>query len=462
MFGLDSLFASVKARDEGKHNDRAQRLHQLHGNTFLSLFLGSWIVNTIEPENLECLLSAKFPLYEVGFRRRNAFEPLFGQSIFQSDGARWKVLRTQLQQCFTRVETSQPALLEHHSQNLIAALPPDGQIFDLALFLHRFAADVSTDFLFGDSIDSLRNPQNLQTGALEAFRNTHAGCEFRWLLGHLTALVPQSTFMKNVRITHQWIQQYVDAAIQRRASTSSKPSSAGSPSRVLFIDQLSQQTQDRKALQDELTTLYFAGTDAPAATLINLFFVLSKRPDVWHLLREQVEPLQGKPPSLEQLKKLHYVGDCVREILRLYPPQASNSRIAVQDTILPKGGDPNGKSPVFVKKGTMVHFSIYALHRRKDLWGPDVDEFRPERWRYEKQSWKYIPFLGGGPRNCVGMDFGLNEVTYVAVRLIQTLKSITSEDPRDWVEGGGIALESRNGVKVHVVSGTAQAPLPLI
>lgn len=313
ILGLDSLFASVKARDGGKYNDRAQRIHQSHGNTFLSLFLGSWVINTIEPENLECLLSANFPLYEIGFRRRNAFEPLFGQSIFQSDGARWKVLRAQLQQCFTRVETSQPALLEHHSQHLIDVLPPDGEVFDLSLFLHRFAADVSTDFLFGESIDSLQNPKNLQTGALEAFRNTHAGCEFRWLMGRLTAILPQSTFKENVRITHQWIQQYVDAAIERRVSTLSKPSGAGSPTRVLFIDQLSQRTQERKALQDELTTLYFAGTDAPAATLVNLLFMLSKKPDVWHRLREQVEPLQGKPPNLEQLKKLRYVGDCVRE-----------------------------------------------------------------------------------------------------------------------------------------------------
>jgi cytochrome P450 len=82
----------------------------------------------------------------------------------------------------------------------------------------------------------------------------------------------------------------------------------------LFIDQLSQQTQGRNALQDELnTTLSFAGADAPAATLINLFFMLSKRPDIWHRLREPVESLEGKPPTLGQLKKLHYAGNCIRE-----------------------------------------------------------------------------------------------------------------------------------------------------
>ncbi|RAO69389.1 uncharacterized protein BHQ10_005401 [Talaromyces amestolkiae] len=225
-------------------------------------------------------------------------------------------------------------------------------------------------------------------GALKAFGDTHAGCEFRWLLGHLAVFWPQPTFMKNVRITHQFIQHYVDAALQRGGSPSFRASSVPSIPRVLFIDQLTQRSQDRKIIQDELTTLYFAGTDAPAALLSNLFFVLSKKPAVWDRLRTEVRPLEGKAPSIDQLKKLRYGRSAdAYLVLRLYPPQASNSRIAVQDTILPKGGGPGGESPVFVRKGTMVHFSIYALHRDKGLWGHDAEEFRPERWDYERQSW---------------------------------------------------------------------------
>lgn len=73
--------------------------------------------------------------------------------------------------------------------------------------------------------------------------------------------------------------------------------------------------------------------------------------------------------------------------LRLHPVVPSNSKVAIKDTVLPAGGGPDGSSTVFIPKDSMVHFSLFTLHRRRDLWGQDSEEFRPERWLSEKQSW---------------------------------------------------------------------------
>lgn len=37
------------------------------------------------------------------------------------------------------------------------------------------------------------------------------------------------------------------------------------------------------------------------------------------------------------------------------------------------------------------------MHRRPDLWGEDVLEFRPERWEEERRGskWQFLPFSGG-------------------------------------------------------------------
>jgi cytochrome P450 len=66
--------------------------------------------------------------------------------------------------------------------------------------------------------------------------------------------------------------------------------------------------------------------------------------------------------------------------------------------------------------------SQYVNSRRKNLFGQDADDFRPERWEgggLSSIGWAYFPF-SGGPRQCLGEDFALMEVSYTVVRLLQT------------------------------------------
>ena len=88
-----------------------------------------------------------------------------------------------------------------------------------------------------------------------------------------------------------------------------------------------------------------------------------------------------------------------------------NTRTVHRTTVLPKGGGPDGSAPVLVRKGDNVAFCIYAMHRRKDLYGEDAERFRPERWDEDlplyrdevNSSWGYLPF-NGGPRVCLGRE----------------------------------------------------------
>lgn len=75
----------------------------------------------------------------------------------------------------------------------------------------------------------------------------------------------------------------------------------------------------------------------------------------------------------------------------------------------------------------MVVFSQYVNSRVKSIYGPDADQFRPERWQGSEMSkigWAYSPFHGG-PRQCLGEDFALMEVSYTVVRMLQAIPSIT-------------------------------------
>lgn len=72
------------------------------------------------------------------------------------------------------------------------------------------------------------------------------------------------------------------------------------------------------------------------------------------------------------------------------------------------------------------------MHRRPDLYGDDVEEFKPERWldsdgpdgkKGLRVSWEYLPF-NGGPRICIGQQFALMEVSYLIVKLMRAFESV--------------------------------------
>lgn len=103
-----------------------------------------------------------------------------------------------------------------------------------------------------------------------------------------------------------------------------------------------------------------------------------------------------------------------------------NSRAATKTTTLPTGGGPNGTAPVLVRKGEAVGYCVYAMHRRKDLFGADADRFRPERWENDALKdvgWGYLPF-NRGPRVCLGQNFAELEAAYTVIRLLQMFETI--------------------------------------
>ncbi|CAF9906100.1 hypothetical protein IMSHALPRED_004078 [Imshaugia aleurites] len=394
FFGVDGIYDALRAARTKTYLDYKRSHYALHGNTFSYKFSTLSVISTIEPENIKTVLSTAFKDYVVGAPRRNAYLPLLGNSIVLADGAQWEHSRALLRPSFARSQVSDLSMLDIHVENLIRTIPRDGSTVDLGDLFLCYTADVTTDLMFGESIQSLSRPEAFQTNLMRAFRDAQAGAVRRFRLGSFARFVPQSTFYQAVKQVHTYVDAHINRAIKQHESLKQSLNDSGrEDERYVFLHELLKVTGDGEIVRNELVAIFFAGRDTTSALLSNLFFVLARNPRIWQRLRDEVNQLQGRKPTLDELKTMKYLGSCLNEALRLYPVVPASSRVALRDTVLPEGGGVNERSPVFVAAGSLVVFHYFALHQRKDLWGPDADEFRPERWQNEKASWVMLTHL---------------------------------------------------------------------
>lgn len=319
---------------------------------------------------------------------------------------------------FTRDQVSDLDLEERHVQNMMSALDaklkPDGwtQIVDLQDLFFRLTLDSATEFLLGESADS----QLQQIPGYSRARNSVDALhqvDFAWAfdrgqmaIATRARLGPSMYWIYNTRELRECIRQcnsfmdhYVRRALNKELRETGREMEGRTKPKYVFLDALAEQTQDPVELRSQLMHILLAGRDTTASMLGWLFFVLSKDPARYKKLRDIIIAEFGtysKPKEITfaKLKSCQYLQFCNNETLRLYPVVPINGRYAFKDATLPVGGGPDGKSPVFIPKGSTVEYSVYVLHRRKDLWGPDADEFNPERWDNRKVGWEYVPFNG--------------------------------------------------------------------
>ncbi|KAJ5375688.1 Cytochrome P450 [Penicillium concentricum] len=453
LFGLGMGMEIAKAGPEHRFLELIRGWHRSYGPTFKARIANRRLIFTTNPQNIQTILALKFNDFSVGSTRLSAVRPLLGNGIFGVEGGAWEHSRALLRPNFSRTQINDTELYESHIVDLIGQIPRDGSTIDLLPLFLKGTLDTATEFLFGESAHTLRKEGSSAGIAFsKAFDVAQDVTTLRFRLGPLAMFYRRKEFIKAVRDVRAYVDRFVQKTIDYRVAVDSgrkvdEDIKRLTDSRYVFSYELSKQTLDKTNITDQLLSIMFAGRDTTANFLSIVFFVLARQPDVWDRLRKEVIALDGQKPSFEVLKSMTYLTWVLNETLRLYPIAPFNMREAKQDTYLPLGGGPDGKSPVHVPKGHEVIFSIYTMHRENEIYGPDADEFRPERWETLRPGWAYIPF-NGGPRTCIGQQFALTEAGYTIVRIMQEFESIETRDPKPWTESFGLTLWNANGTKV--------------
>ncbi|KAE8421108.1 cytochrome P450 [Aspergillus pseudocaelatus] len=392
--------------------------------------LGQETCFTIDPENIQAACATQFKDFITGEVRLKISSQLAGKNIMSADGEEWAKYRAILRPQFSRNQISDLGLCERHVQNAMLAIPAiRGQWtapLDIQEIFRRFTADSSTEFLFGKSIGSqISAITGRETVEADFARHIDKCMEYvgkRAYLGPLYWLANNQESRASESKVHKYVDQYVQDAIKAFQEGKLQADPERSP-QYIFLHALTTVTQDPIELRNHVISLLIGGRDTTSILLSWTVLLLARHPDEFQKLREAVlsdfgpydTPRNLTFQSLRSCSRLQY---CLNESLRLYPGIPVISRIAVKDTTLPRGGGPDGLQPIYVRKGQQIVGGIYPLHRRRDLWGPDADYFKPSRWDGLKTSWEYLPF-NGGPRRCIGQEFALTEAGYALVRLVQ-------------------------------------------
>ncbi|KAH7146104.1 cytochrome P450 [Dactylonectria macrodidyma] len=328
----------------------------------------------------------------------------------------------------------------------MAALPKSGEAVDLQEWVFRFVSsplsipatlDVGTEFLFGTSSGVL-HPQATALGRRFAwtFNLGVDGVAQRIRLGRLALLYYNANYASACKMVHDYVDPIAVAALEKaQKSEPQQPSNVENDKRYTFLAALVREDLSPKKISDHMLNILIAARDTSACLMSAAFFELARQPAIQAKIRAEVErQLDGRLPNYDDLKNMTYLNWFIKETLRLYPPIPMNIRVANKDTFLPVGGGPDGSAPIFVPAGQEVAYQIFSTHRRKDLWGEDADQFRPERWEAVRPHFQYLPF-NAGPRICPGQQFALLETSYVIVRFLQECSRLEGAGtPQPWTE----------------------------
>lgn len=390
-----------------------------------------------------CVLNNPEHIEQV-FNSRNFIKPkslrlplqrrIFGNGLLSSDGEVWLRERRLTQPAFHRDRLARYADVMVASTEEMLADWKGEESRDVYDDMRELALEIAAKCLFNADMTRdgaiVREVSNTVTKVFASQGGP------RWILDNILPTPNNLRFRKAIKQLDKIIYDLISRHREDKAND-------------LIAMLLSAEDEDgtrmsRQQLRDELATLFFASHEAAALVLTWTCYLLARHPDKQDtLVAELRSRLQDRTaPKVADLTALTYTRLVIKEAMRLYPPNRSVGREALNDCEI---GD------YYVPAGTQLLMSQWVVHRDSRYF-KSPEEFLPERWTPEfiRQLPKYAHFpFGGGPRVCIGQDFAIMEAMLVIATMLRRFKLVLVEgqvvEPQPVV-----LLRPKNGIRVRI------------
>ncbi|KAJ0725304.1 putative secologanin synthase [Helianthus annuus] len=289
---------------------------------------------------------------------------------------------------------------------------------DVWPYLQTFSADVISRTAFGSSFEEGRKIFELQRKQVELVMKAANSV---YIPG--TRFLPTKNNKRMKEIDLQ-VKGSIKSIINKRVDAMKAGEASHDDLLGILLDsnykEIKQQGNSNFGLSiedviEECKLFYFAGQETTGIMLVWTMILLGQHLEWQTRAREEVLRVFGdKKPDIDGLNHLKVMSNIFNEALRLYPPATLLRRLIHDETKL---------GNLTLPAGTIIQINTLILHHDKDMWGEDVNEFKPERFskgvsKFTKGQVAYLPF-SGGPRICIGQNFAMLEAKVALAMILQ-------------------------------------------
>jgi cytochrome P450/NADPH-cytochrome P450 reductase len=189
------------------------------------------------------------------------------------------------------------------------------------------------------------------------------------------------------------------------------------------LDRQSGERLDDVNIRYQMNTFLIAGHETTSGMLSFAIYFLLNNPHVLQKAYDEVDRVLGRninaKPTAQQVNRLVYVGQILKETLRLWPTAPAFGLYPYENETI------GGKYKL--RRKTFVTVLTAMLHRDPSVWGPQAEVFNPDNFAPEREAKMpghvFKPF-GNGQRACIGRQFAMTEATLLLGLILQRFKLI--------------------------------------
>jgi cytochrome P450/NADPH-cytochrome P450 reductase len=224
--------------------------------------------------------------------------------------------------------------------------------------------------------------------------------------------VPWRRKQRRYRRQNKELFRTADALVRGRMHTAPLGTQTDLLSRLLGTpDPETGELLDLETIRDQILMHLSNGFNGPSITGGWLAYVLATHPEVEEKLVAEIDEISGGDPEYDlqydDLMKMSYTTQVIKETLRIYPPMPVTVRRSLKDGLLGR---------YRIRKGDIIFVGTLAAQRDPRYWGEHPDVFDPEQFAMEKvvnrPRHAFIPF-SIGKRQCMAQ-----EVTFMMLRVV--------------------------------------------